>query len=198
MRRFRPRRSVFSLDALARSAPGRFALVLMTAAPLFGCALPGRGREPLPEGEYARAFEAVQRVLIDHGFVLDRIDARRGVITTRPKLSPGLFLPIDREQRTFRREIGDTLNTQQRTVRVTLPSNDADNPDDADAIAVEVVLERTARPGTRIETEEIGLTSRFSSTFFEDPEMIVPIRRDTEFEGYLRRRIAERLGDASP
>lgn len=174
----------------------RLALACAIAAcAIAGCAVTGAARDPLPDGRFARAFEAAQRALIDHGFVLDRIDARAGVLTTRPKASPGLFLPADREQRTARQELEDTLHTQRRVVRVTIPRRDDAAPGGA-AMTVEVVLERSNRPGTRIETEAVGLTSRYTSASFEQGEMLVPVRRDVAFERYLERRIAGRIENA--
>ena len=187
MRRTYQRRLMHSFRAR-----GPWPVVATIAVLLAGCAFSGETREPLPEGGQARTFEAVQRVLIDHGFVLDRIDARAGVITTRPKASPGLFLPTDREQRSLGQEFRDALHTHSRTVRVTMPT---DAPRNTGA-TVEVVLERASRPGFRIETEEIGMSSAFSSPSFDDLSQPVPIRRDAEFEGYLQREIAALIGSA--
>ena len=177
-------------------ARGPWPLVATIAVLLAGCAFSGETREPLPEAGYARTFEAVQRVLVDHGFVLDRIDARAGVITTHPKASPGLFLPSDREQRSLGQEFRDAMHTHSRTVRVTMPTDAAPNTTPSTGATVEVVLERASRPGFRIETEEIGMSSGFSSPSFEDLSRPVPIRRDAEFEGYLEQQIAALIGSA--
>jgi len=192
--------------AAHRSATiGLRTLAAALAALLAGCAFSGERRAPLPESRYPRTFQAVQRVLVDHGFVLDRIDARAGVISTHPKASPGLFLPTDREQRSLGQEFRDAMHTHSRTVRVTMRTTPQDrttppptrDQDPRAGVTVEVVLERASRPGFRIETEEIGVSSAFSSPEFEHLSGPVPVRRDTEFEAYLSRQIAAMIGSDS-
>ncbi len=149
----------------------------------------------LGAGTYEVAFNAAREVLGDYRFELDRIDARGGVLTTRPKATSGLATPWDREQVGFDQELEDLASQQQRRVRISfLPEGSAapamgSTPDEpaeivdvpvepavmpADmlehrgrvAMRVSVRVERLQRPGWRPGTKSIGL-----STFTVDPEL---------------------------
>ena len=132
-------------------------------------------------GAYPAAFDAVRDELTRRRFVLDRVDARNGVITTLPKGTAGLATPWDTEQSRFGQEFDDGLNQQERVVRVTfepaggLPAVGGDPgaalPDlreHAGAMVgrVEVEMLRVRRPGWRLETESIRRSSRTS-----DPDL---------------------------
>jgi hypothetical protein len=65
------------------------------------------------------AFDLARDVLREEGFILDRVDAAAGIITTRPKTTAGLATPWDAEQSSAEQEIDDLANRQQRTVRIT-------------------------------------------------------------------------------
>lgn len=61
-----------------------------------GCASnpsPGDSASRLSATDYPGAFQAAKDVLRDEGFRLDRVDARRGVITTIPRSSAGAATP---------------------------------------------------------------------------------------------------------
>lgn len=146
-----------------------------------GCAADPVG--PAPEvvvepGAYAATFNAAREVLRDRGFILERVDAHAGVITTRPKTTAGLATPWDTEQQTFTQEVEDLLERQQRIVRVTFEPRGGDAaaaPADAASgqatswgteagdgvrvMRVLVTLEREQIPGRRLEPEAIGMSS---------------------------------------
>jgi hypothetical protein len=132
-------------------------------------------------GEYARAFDAARRVLRDRGFILERVDARSGIITTQPKTTAGLATPWDREQQSLAQEVEDFLQRQQRVVRVTFepaagaePASDGGSqpPENLNTAStpltmrVQVTIERISVPGRRLEPEAIK-----ESTYTYDPAL---------------------------
>lgn len=162
-------------------------------------------REPafnLASGHYAASFEHAKRVLIDHGFELDRVDFREGIITTRPKATSGLATPWHGDQSTPGDEFEDLLNRHRRIVRVSFkPANDATS----DAVAapraatVEVSILREHRPGRRLEPKAV----RFS-TVTRDESLVARglwPRHETPLESddALARRLAAAMDtQASP
>jgi len=100
----------------------------------------------------ARVIEVVREVLTDHRFEIDRVDGRRGVVTTGYKTTQGVASPWDREQGSMIQEAADFVNQHERAVRVTI--------DDAGEVVVTVMVQRVHRPGWRIETESIARSSR--------------------------------------
>ncbi|TVQ62020.1 MAG: hypothetical protein EA378_06015 [Phycisphaerales bacterium] len=83
----------------------------------------------LPGDRYAEAFRETRNLLLGQGFVLERVDAREGVITTRAKGTAGLATPWDREQASLRHEMRDTLNRHQRAVRVEFTAAEPPPPE---------------------------------------------------------------------
>src|SRR5438128_989361 len=71
-----------------------------------------------PAPAYAEAFDTARQTLRDTGFILERVDARAGVITTQPKTTAGLLTPWDREQTSFGQDLEDLFQRHQRIVRV--------------------------------------------------------------------------------
>jgi hypothetical protein len=165
-------------------------LALVLSSCVAGCVAPPRVMEApaeaqIPAGRYAAAFDAARESLIDLGFELERVDARFGVISTRPKSTAGLATPWHREQSTLEQEVEDLLNGQFRRAIITfhIPSaaehlpprpQTAPGPAPVDLresegpliARVEVVLERLHRPGWRLEPSAM----RWSSRAF-DPEL---------------------------
>lgn len=181
-------------------------LPLLTLA--FGCASTPRAKSgdfTVPTGRYAAAFDAARETLIARRFELERVDARAGIITTKPKSSSGLATPWDTEQSSFNQEVEDLLNRQQRLVRITFePAAAGDTqPEDLRAIPgelaarVEVVIERLHRPGWQIEPAAV----RFS-TYTHDPLLVqrgmwptyaVPFSQDPAMAGRLAGEIELKL-----
>ncbi len=181
---------------------------------LVGCA----ASDPAPPtflvsaGHYADAFDATRDTLRTMQFELDRVDARAGVITTRPKHSAGIATPWDREQSTLSQEWEDFTNEQYRSVRILFEptagraagSRQSDGSSPASDLrtfsgdltgTVIIVIERKSRPNWRIDTTSIRLSS-----FARDPlggggRDLVPIARDVRLEGRLAKRIQRQLND---
>jgi hypothetical protein len=192
----------------------------LLALKLGGCASSNVGEGAVaahvPAGRYVEAFEAARESLVDLGFELDRVDARLGIITSRPKPSVGLASPWDREQSTVEQEFEDLLNRQYRRAVITFHVPDAPEHsapraqtapgaapadlrehDDALTARVEVVLERFHRPGWRLEPSAM----RFSSRSFDPdlrgtgmwPQYTVAFSQDI----LLARRLAESIDAAT-
>lgn len=137
----------------------------LSAAGLSGCAAGGDSNEVLLDSSrYARAFEATKRVLRDERFTIDRVDARAGVITTRPKSSGGLLTAWDGEQSDFGDELEDAANFQQRRVRVVFEPYDPSAPppptDDEidDQPGPPVIVPESAKAATNTPPNPAGAT----------------------------------------
>ncbi len=132
--------------------------------------------EPAPTltvapGAYAQAFEAAKRALRDVGFLLERVDAQAGVITTQPNDSIGVFAPWDPVQSGVDQELDDAMHRQNRVVRVEFapagaaPSSIDTNTDlrqssESLAMRVQASVNRIYYPGRRINTGHILYSTR--------------------------------------
>lgn len=67
---------------------------------------------------YPRYYAAVTESLRDHGFEIERSDYRFGAITTKPKEAPTFFEFWIDDATTAGQARSDTLNAQQRTVKI--------------------------------------------------------------------------------
>lgn len=183
----------------------RWILLVMMGCLLAGCAGPGSGPRTftVPASRYARAFDAARDELRRAGYTLERIDAAHGEILTAPKTFAGLTQPLGVETRSVGQMVGDTINNQPRTVRVSfrdaatgsLPA-DADGSGEirADVLAVEW---RLRRPGWRLETESIRASRNWRDPALAErgirPGMLTPERRDDTLAARLAARIQRRL-----
>jgi len=93
------------------------ALVALGASALIGCATQSPDVS-IPAAEYADSFTAARDVLHSYRFTLDRVDARAGVLTTRPSASAGFFTPWTQQESTLSQEWEDTIHNQQRRVEI--------------------------------------------------------------------------------
>jgi hypothetical protein len=202
-------------------------LILISCCTLaVGCSSRPQGttsRFAVEAGGYERAFDQTREELSDLGFRLDRIDARAGVLTTKPLASGGLATPWDRQQTSLKSELADLAHPQQRVVRVTfvpastideLPSDEAGSQifgtqaiESITQIAqteplvgvVEVTIERLYRPYWRLSTVSVS-----SSNHTRDPSLrsrgmsrsfSVVTQRDHALEEKLARRVSQELLD---
>lgn len=190
----------------------RTPLLLAALLVLPACAAPRADRAPvgatledpttarIPAGQYAAAFDAARRELRDAGFVLERVDAWSGVITTRPATSAGFMTPWIGHQSTIEQELGDFAHRHQRTVRVTFePAAPAADPGDLRALDADllmrtaVVVERVYQPLWRLDLSTIR-----QSSYATDPALVargmqpsyaVAREEDTLLAARLMRRI---------
>ncbi|MFG0326521.1 MAG: hypothetical protein ACF8SC_04535 [Phycisphaerales bacterium JB037] len=201
----------------------RTRLLFPAAAALAWLAAGCASRDPRPvtftvaSGRYADAIDAATRVLSDRGYEVERIDARNGVVTSRPKPTTGLLTPFDDDQSGAGDEWQDFVNVQRRTVRIVFeapgvadepgPSAPAAPVEPPPSVAssegpwvgrIEVVVERRHRPNRRIEPESIRRSTRFGDPELASrgmaPEYFVAIRQDPALAGRLARAIEDRLG----
>jgi hypothetical protein len=184
--------------------------VVISCIYLMGCASapPHDTSLPVAENQYPAAFNAARETLLSRRFELERVDARAGVITTKPKSTSGLATPWDTEQSSLDDEFEDLLNRQQRLVRITFePAGEAaagaQPPDDLRAFGgevtarVEVVIERLRRPGWQLEPGAVR-----HSAYTQDPSLAsrgmwptyaVPFSQDPALAARLAEEIEQRL-----
>ncbi len=172
-----------------------------------GCASSREGPTvEVPPGRYGAAFAAAKESLARFRFELDRVDARAGVISTKPKATSGLATPWDTEQSSPGQELEDLLNRQYRRVRITFEPDEGVPPSDDVRLlegplvcTVTVSVERLRRPGWRIETT----STRLSSTYLDPewqaqgmwPAYTVPFAQDHRLAARLAAAIERALSD---
>ena len=146
----------------------------------------------IPAAEYDAYFEAAKDALRDQQFDLERVDARAGVMTTRPVSSAGWATPWIRHASTIEQSTNDLIQRNRRiaTVRFARVSDETNVPSPVDPVAsdlrefegtIEVsvnVVEQVYRSGRRLAPASIRLT-----TFTVDPS------EDTSGPEQLRTRI---------
>jgi hypothetical protein len=180
-------------------------LLALPGLGLGGCAGGGPAELAIAPGEYPAAFDTAREVLRDARFDIDRVDARAGVLTTSARASTGLSLPWDLAFTDGALE--DLLNRHARRIRVTFePAAEGDAPPIRDLMAAEpaplvmrvrVLVEREQRPGWRLESSSVQLSTRSSDPALAqrglEPSYTVALREDPELSGRLTGVIAERL-----
>lgn len=198
------------------------AAVLAMVVPLVGCSSTQRPSDlVIPATQYEAAFESARELLIERGFELERVDASRGVISTKPIESAGLFTPFDQRQSSLRQELDDTLNHQRRTVRVEFspvvpdaiepridppapaaPIGDESRLDRELVARFSVVIERRTGADRVVEPESVRLGSRPRDRLLRDRRIplvgFAPAREDRLYAGRLATALAERLGIEIP
>lgn len=193
---------------MARTAtPILAVLCLLSFAFAGGCASPGiAGPADIPAERYAATFDAARDVLRERRFDLARVDSTAGVLTTQPSVSAGLFTPWSRDQQTFDDELDDTLNRQQRTVRVAFEPVEAQGPESVrDMVAsptptrleVRVTVERQHRAGQQPQPASTTMSSRWIDPAMERRglnDYAVTMRRDEALERALTAEILEKAG----
>ncbi|MFK7760027.1 MAG: hypothetical protein AB8C13_08775 [Phycisphaerales bacterium] len=136
-------------------------------------------------GDRQAIIDATRDVLIDYQFEINRVDARRGVVTTAYKSTQGIASPWDSEQGSLNHEMADFVNQHERGVRVLI--------DDDGQVLVSVVVRRVHRPQWRVETESIRLSTHAtvidSDGNAQPSQFVTPIGLDEQ----LARRIGERI-----
>lgn len=189
--------------------PGLLIVCALLAPGLAGCATADSPTELVIEaGDYPHVFEAAKATLRSMRFDLERIDARAGVISTAEKSTAGLFMPWDAGWSSFRQDLEDTVQHQRRRARITFerpeaagappPESDQDLREQTGLLTmrVRVVIERVQRPGWRINTTSIGLSTRAVDPALAGRDMIpeyrVAIGEDAAFSARLLRAIRQR------
>ncbi len=147
--------------------------------------------------DYSLALDAAKQVLIDHRFVIDRVDARRGLITTLPKQTAGLATPWDAEQSSTQQELSDLVNQQDRVIRITLTKPAASKTNQsADAettIHVQASIIRTRRPGWRLESESVRLSTHAATLDTNGQRAPAVLREPISEDTQLSSKIADAI-----
>lgn len=179
------------------------AVVASLTATLTGCASPRGGVSfTVPAERYGQTIDAARETFIDARFVIDRVDARAGIVETQPKHSAGLATPWDGEQTTLKQEWSDLLNQHERVARLIVEPVDASSNDLTSAACelqatVEVIIYRVRRSGWRVETETISRSSHsrdmLGPSRGKPNSFSQPVARDDQLAELLAQRIRERL-----
>jgi hypothetical protein len=177
--------------------------------------LPDVAAVPVAADQYERTFNAARQVLRDRGFLLERVDAGAGVITTQPKTTAGIVTPWDREQQTFAQELEDLIERQQRVVRITFdapgqemqadvapstietPATVAASVASARTMHVQVTVQRVQIPGRKIEPEAISQTSYYWDPVLGDRGMQPSYAVAYKADRLLAERLAGLIAEAA-
>ncbi len=161
----------------------------------------------LNAGEYARAFDRARNELREFGFILDRVDAQAGVITTLPKGTGGLATPWDQEQSGLDDRAEDAAHRHRRIVRIEFaPAGAAPGEAEGRDLRAETgpiegqvsaTVYRVHQPGWRVNTQAI-----LNSTYTRDPQLDergmttygVAVRQDDALARRIAERVRERTG----
>lgn len=182
-------------------------------------------RLELRADEYDKVFDATVAALRDEQFLLDRVDRRLGVITTRPRAAASVLEPWKADNSTPAQAVESTLQYQRRVVRIEFgPLGGLEPATGVEAMSpfgqvspaepffipaehrgtlvlnVRCIVERSHRPGLQIETTAVR-----RSNVTIDPSLSErgvarqfwePIARDARMETRLKRRIMRGAGAA--
>ena len=162
----------------------RVLAILLLACCLGGCASNRASTKPaaatfvVEADDYEHAFEAAKGVLLDRHYELERVDARAGIILTRPRTGAGLLTPWKIGPGSRLGE--DTVNAQGRVVEVRFePAAETERPpggvpdalasprpavppsaaEGAIVVSVRVLMERRVSPTRRLDPTAIQAAS---------------------------------------
>lgn len=160
--------------------PLRALAILLLACQLAGCASrpapapPAAASFTIEADAYERAFGVAKDLLLDSQFELERIDARSGVIVTRPRTGAGLLAPWTIGS--GGRLLEDTLNAQVRVAEVRFePAEEIERPPDGvpDALAdPQLPLPPGRAQGAVVVSVRVLIGRRVSPTHRLDPTAI--------------------------
>ena len=161
-------------------------------------------REPATQEErnFLRLWESTRTVLKKYSFPLDRQDRRDGIITTRAVAGGHLFEFWRKDAATIFSYKENTVQTILRAARVTI--HRLEGSEDEFDFKVEVFMARTNRPQPQLTNSSQTMrirTSALRRLKFDDlryerqvaeegkadwqRDLIVPLGRDTDLEGYI-------------
>jgi len=155
------------------------------------------------DAEYARTFDAAKNVLRDAGFTLDRVDASRGVISTRPRTSSGLATPWIERSTTPGAGAAGVFHRERRVATVRFERAGPGDADPGSIVArVEVTVERLGAPGRKPEPSSIRLTTTWTggagSGAGQTPFTTMAERPDPALSARLAHQIEARAGAGAP
>lgn len=185
-----------------RSTPALAAIIVSAVAG--GCASPTLTRVPV--GDYHEAFRATTDVLREFGFELDRVDAERGVVTTRPRASAGWATPWLDHARGVGGATRGLLQHERRVATVRFdrasgpPLDELDGRTEADvgplAAVVEVRLQRISRPRRTADPTSIRFATQVGDPALAarglQPRVVADVGADPALAARLAEAILER------
>jgi len=185
----------------AYNAPMRIVMLLLVVFALTGCTgspkpAPGSNAFEIEASAYTGVFRQAKRVLRDANFTLDRVDARHGIITTKPRPSVGFLTPWLGHHKNFEQSCFGIVNREQRIASVTFMPTGNDGSVDIRfyegtlTVQIDVHVERIEQPGRRHDASGIMYSSFSSSLQRGRREGIAPTpmrhRVDVDFSRLLR------------
>ncbi len=181
-----------------------------------GCASsPAPESITVPAGAYTEAFQSSKDVLRRFGFELDRVDARRGVLTTATRPSSGFATPWVPHSRGLGPSVRGFAHHEQRIATIEFSpiddNGEAASPVDpgsdydlrtADApvvLTIRVEVQRLHRPGRRVSPSSVRLDSETDLPDLEaqpesNEQVTLEIRDDPRLTARLMRACAEAIG----
>lgn len=150
---------------------------------------------PAAGASFVQAFDAARKVLVAHNFELDRVDALNGVITTAPKTSAGLASPWDLDQTSFKQEIDDFVNYQERRVRIEFERS-AQDANSSWVGNVTVNMYRHQTPGSRVSSKSATLWTATRDPVKDQQGLGLYYKVATKRDIKLERRLAEEIDEA--
>ncbi len=213
------------MDRLGHNTLLTLALLVIAGLGLTGCAAPTRSRLELKPANYDAAFDATVAALRDEQFLLDRVDRRLGVITTRPRAASTALEPWKSDNSTPAQALESTLQYERRIVRIEFdPMGGIESPSGPEMLPpfgqvspaepffvpaehtgtlvlnVRCFVERSHRPGLQVPTVAVRHSEVAIDPSLKDRGIATqfwePIARDAFMESRLRRRIAGNAGAA--
>jgi len=213
------------MDYLRSNALLTLALLVIAGLAITGCAAPTTSRLELKPANYDTAFDATVAALRDEQFLLDRVDRRLGVITTKPRTASSALEPWKGDNSTPAQALESTLQYERRIVRIefdplggiepetgpsTLPPFGQVSPAEPFFVPAEhtgtlvlnvrCFVERSHRPGLQVPTVAVRHSEVAIDPSLKDrgiaSQFWEPIARDAFMESRLRRRIARSAGAA--
>lgn len=106
----------------------------------------------VPAPDFDRAIDACQHAARERFFEIDRVDAREGLVQTKPSTSAQWFEPWRRDNTTAGDVARSSLDTYRRVVRFHIQRADTKNPAAGYTIVPQVLVERESLIGRRLTT----------------------------------------------
>lgn len=187
--------------------------VALWAGCVGGCASePGPQSFAVSPGGYAQAFQRAKDALRAHEFELDRVDARAGVITTKPRAWSGAATPWYPYTSTPGDAVEGLVHAERRVVEVRFvpEGGAATDPTVVDlrdesrnlSASVEVQVERVYRPLRRVDPTGVRLASFATDPALveagKQPLFVAAERKDERLAGRLVRSMASTDGVERP
>lgn len=155
----------------------------------------------VPAPSFDRAVAACEHAARERFFEVDRVDARAGLVTTKPMTAAQWFEPWRRDNTTLGDVTRSSLDTYRRTVRFNIKAVDEANLKKGYVVVPQVLVERQTLAGRRL-TSVTGFrqfTSTDQSTLAELRDANIPaiywysVARDNNLEYQLGKAVVNAM-----